>query len=646
MRTKQNFVINNKRLMMEWDQDANEKEGLDPRVLTCGVSTKANWICSHCGYKWKTRISHRNEGSGCPKCKNTVASKEKSLQTLFPVIAKEWNYKLNLITPDTVYPNSNLDYWWTCPNGHDYKMPANKRTGRNDGCPICSNKKVIPGINDLKSKYPELMEEWDKDKNDKLGLDPSKLSYGSKEKAFWKCKSKGHSWRAAIYSRTTGHTGCPKCNKELKTSYPEKIVAFYMSSLFNDVKENYTSKELGKLELDVFIPSLKIGIEYDGSRWHKTLKNDLKKDLLCDQLGITIIRIREEGCFIYESNSFKLYVKDKNNKDLQNAITEIIKYINKKQGTNLTCDIDIERDSATILAKVLTKIKENSIGNSSLIDEWDWEANKGIDPYYVSLFSNKPYWWKCKKSKHKWKASAGHRASGRNCPYCSGQKVLEGFNDLQSQFPRVAEDFDKTKNTKLPNQISSKSNKKYWWKCTICGHEWKTSVYVRTAMSCGCPNCAKKIIANKLIKRKLKQVGSLQDTNPQLALEFHPEKNGNLKPTDITAGSDKPVWWKCLKCGYEWKQAPGIRKQGAGCPHCSGRVPMPGLDDLLTMNPQLCQDWDYSKNELPPSQYLPHSGKQVYWKCHICGYEWEEKIHSRSIGSKCKKCGFKIEKKV
>ena len=643
MYQKLGFVIDNKELMLDWDYAKNDAEGLDPNVLTCGSTKIAHWKCHICGNEYTTRIERKSKGSKCKKClakELTIAPKERSLKTLFPDIAKEWNYKLNLMTPDTVYPNSNLPYWWTCPNGHDYQMPASKRTGRNDGCPICSNKIVVAGINDLQSNYPELMEEWDKEKNDEIGLDPSKISYGSKERAFWKCKSKGHTWRAAIYSRTTGRTGCPKCNKELKTSYPEKIVAYYMSSLFEDVKENYTYEDLGKLELDVYIPSLKIGIEYDGSRWHKTLKNDLKKDLLCNQLGIKMIRVREVGCFEYESNSLKLHIKEKNDKDLEKAIIEIVNYINKEFEMNLVCDINIERDGAVILSKVLTRIKQNSIGNSPLIDEWDWIKNEGIDPNFVALFSNKKYWWKCKEHNHSWKASPSHRARGRNCPYCSGQKVLEGFNDLQSQFQDIAKEWDQSKNNKKPNEVTSKSNKSYWWICSKCGHKWKTRIYVRTAMGCGCPKCSGKEAGKKNRARKVQTIGSLRQTNPELAAEFHPTRNGELTPDNITAGSNQPIWWLCSKCNYAWKQAPGIRKQGAGCPHCAGRVPFTGVDDLLTINPDLCKEWDYSKNKILPSEVLPGSGEKVWWNCSKCGNNWQTEVRVRAIlGCGCPKCG-------
>ena len=48
-------------------------------------------------------------------------------------------------------------------------------------------------------------------------------------------------------------------------------------------------KYLSKKEIDIFIPSLKIGIEYDGKNWHKDFNKDLKKDKLCKDNGIDLI---------------------------------------------------------------------------------------------------------------------------------------------------------------------------------------------------------------------------------------------------------------------------------------------------------------------------------------------------------------------
>ena len=423
MKSKYSLVINDDRLMKEWDWDKNNAACFDPHKLTCGSSKRVFWKCSICGNEWQTRISHRNDGSGCKKCKDrqlATCNEEESLATLYPKIAKEWDYDKNNVLPSTVYPLSNLKYHWICHLGHPYEDSASHRVERNSGCPYCSGKKILVGFNDLQTTHPELMKDWDWDKNNEKGLSPTKVSKGSHKKAFWKCE-RGHTWVAAIYSRANGNRGCPECNAELRTSYPEKIVSYYISKLFPDSLDNYRDKKLNKYELDIFIPSLKVGIEYDGARWHKNIDNDLKKDELCSKYGITLFRIREEKCLLYESGSIKVYVKSKNMNDLKSAIYKIANYINVKFNTHLSLDIDIDRDSPLILSRTLSLIKSNSIINTPLMKSWDWNKNKGINPLYIPRFSNRKFMWKCSKCGYEWRASAAHRSKGRGCAKCAGQ---------------------------------------------------------------------------------------------------------------------------------------------------------------------------------------------------------------------------------
>ena len=91
--------------------------------------------------------------------------------------------------------------------GHSWEAMVSARTGKYKiGCPFCSNKKVLPGYNDLETKYPELCREWNYEKNDLL---PSDVVCGSGKKVWWKCAA-GHEWQAVIANRVQG-AGCKVC---------------------------------------------------------------------------------------------------------------------------------------------------------------------------------------------------------------------------------------------------------------------------------------------------------------------------------------------------------------------------------------------------------------------------------------------------
>lgn len=123
--------------------------------------------------------------------------------------------------------------------------------------------------------------------------------------------------------------------------------------------------------------------------------------------------------------------------------------------------------------------------------EWDTARNAPLTPEQVSPYSNRRVWWRCALG-HEWKTAVytrTHAASG--CPYCSGHKVLAGFNDLVTLVPEVAAQWHPTRNGTLTPQMVTPGSKKYaWWLCPE-GHVWRAIIGSRAgARRCGCPVCA------------------------------------------------------------------------------------------------------------------------------------------------------------
>ena len=138
------------------------------------------------------------------------------LSSKYPLLLKQWDYDKNNkdnIYPDKVSPGSNKKVWWKCEKGHSYKQGIYSKV-KGSSCPFCSNKKILKGYNDLASLKPELLKEWDYEKNNQLGIFPENVSLGSSKKVWWKCE-KGHSWKVAINKRTIGHR-CPYCTNKIK----------------------------------------------------------------------------------------------------------------------------------------------------------------------------------------------------------------------------------------------------------------------------------------------------------------------------------------------------------------------------------------------------------------------------------------------
>lgn len=133
----------------------------------------------------------------------------------------EWDYEKNgSIDPRDIPDHSNKKYFWRCPKGHPSYCTSVSHRSRGNGCPVCSNHKIIKGINDFESLHPELMGEWMWEENDSEHLKPDTISQGSGRIAWWKCKTCGNSWKASIVNRARKHSGCPYCaNLKVKKGF-------------------------------------------------------------------------------------------------------------------------------------------------------------------------------------------------------------------------------------------------------------------------------------------------------------------------------------------------------------------------------------------------------------------------------------------
>ncbi|MBE6630455.1 MAG: hypothetical protein E7624_06365 [Ruminococcaceae bacterium] len=551
--------------------------------------------------------------------------KEKKYVIDNPVLMEEWNWKKNNeldLYPNTLTCGSNKKAWWKCSKGHEWQATINHRNNSR-GCPICSNKKVLAGYNDLSTLNPTLASEWNYEKN--MDLKPENFTANSGEKVWWKC-DKGHEWQATIASRNNGRN-CPMCSSEMNTSFPEYAILFYIKK--HGIETIHSYKEKG-YELDIYIPSIKIAIEYDGYFYHKNkTKKDLEKNLKCKKDGIKLYRIREG---LPSLNDYSIdYLVDKNQKDLGEVIQKVISKI-----VGFTIDIDLKRDAIEIENLREYSEKENSLlyVNPEIAKEWNYEKNGALKPEHVLINSNKKVWWKCSKG-HEWQATIASRNSGNNCPYCSGRNTVKGYNDLATLNQTLTSEWNYEKNGDLsPEDYTANSGKKVWWKCDK-GHEWQATIFNRNNGR-RCPICSNKQV--------LKGYNDLANTNPQLAKEWNYEKNGDLKPQDFTLNSNKKVWWKCEK-GHEWQAIIANRNKGSGCPYCSGRYAIKGKTDLATINPTLAKEWNYEKNgDLKPENFTANSGKKVWWKCSK-GHEWQATIANRNIGNGCPICYKEKRKK-
>ena len=617
------YVSDNAQLMAEWDWEKNNK--LDPTTLMLGSGKKVWWKCAN-GHEWEANPKNRSYGTSCPYCTNRKILKGyNDLQTINPRLAKEWNHEKNAsLKPEYFTTNSGKKVWWKCENGHEWEATIDSRN-RGNKCPYCSGHKVLYGYNDLQTVNPNLADEWNYEKN--IQIKPQDFTASSGKKVWWKCKM-GHEWQSIIASRNKG-IGCPVCNSEKNTSFPEFVILYYLSQYGLDVIHSY--KEQG-YELDIYIPSKKIAIEYDGYFWHQNkINKDLEKNKKCKKDNIKLYRIRE-GLPALNDTSLD-YIIQRDQKDfeiiLKTILCEII-------GMDITIDVDIKRDELLIENQREHIQKETSLLCifPKVSAEWNYIKNGNLRPEYFTGNSHKKVWWKCSEG-HEWQAAIYHRSKGQKCPYCSGEKVLPGYNDLKTINPSLANEWNYEKNIKIkPEDFTANSGIKVWWKCSK-NHEWQSTIDNRNKGH-GCPYCAG--------QKALSGLNDLETINPALIEEWNFQKNGKLKPSNFTANSGIKVWWICSK-GHEWEARISDRNKGKKCPYCTNRKILKGFNDLQTVNPILASEWNFIKNDgLTPSDIIPGSEKIVWWKCSR-GHEWEARINSRNKGAGCPECAKEKRKK-
>lgn len=426
------------------------------------------------------------------------------LATLYPEIARQWHPTLNGdLTPDRVAAHCNTKHHWLCEKGHDYGASPGKRVS-GTGCPYCSNKRVLKGFNDLQTVYPELAVEWDYDLN--VG-GPEDYVFGSTYRAHWICAGCGRRWEAKICDRAASkHKTCAKC----------------------------ASKKRGKA-------------------FHERA-------------------LKKSGC----------------------------------------------------------------ITDPLLLKEWDYETN-AKDPEWYTPKNNKSVSWICSVCGGRYKAAIYHRTTtGQGCPYCSNKRVLKGFNDLKTTYPELASEWDYEANDKDPEDYTYGSTETAHWVCSVCGNKWEAKIRDRVKSKCKtCPECTKKKRGESKHEHALKNSGCI--TDPLLLKEWDYEKN-EKGPESYTPKSNESVFWICSMCGHRYPAKISNRAIGRGCPCCAGNVVVPGINDLATTHPQLAAEWHPTKNgDLKPTDVTYGRADVIWWLCPE-GHAYQASLNHRSSGTNCPKC--------
>lgn len=542
-------------LAAQWDSRKNAP--ITPSDVSVGSGRSFWWLCDQ-GHSWKASVGNRaGLERGCPYCAGKkVLQGYNDLFTTRPDLSSEWDsLKNGSLNPSTLTKGSNVSVWWLCPVGHSFESSPNSR--QKSGCPYCANKKVLPGFNDLATKRPELVEIWDRKRNE---CGPEEFFPQSRELAWWTCRM-GHSWQRSPAKQKNAE--CPACAGHLLS--------------------------LGRNDFKSLFPS-----EF----------SEIVSDISGSPVGDDI-RAHSDKHVIWECGEGHRY---------QARISD------RARGTN--CPYCGNK-------KVLVGFNDFAFTHPALAKTLD-EALAGFSAHEVTSGSNKLGVWVCSLG-HSWKSRVYSRIK-HGCPVCTGRKIVAGVNDLETLRPNLAASWDYEKNISSPSSVSPHSSRRFHWKCDQ-GHSSQSAPGSRK--SGGCPVCSNKVLS----------VGhnDLKSTNPDLASQWHPERNGNVTPEMVMEGGAKSYWWLC-PLGHEWFASLTNRRK-TNCPVCANRQVLRGFNDLSSLFPKVARQWHPTKNQgIGPESVIPRSQKKYWWVCQE-GHEWEAVVASRLRHGcpKCAKFGFDPE---
>jgi predicted nucleic acid-binding Zn-ribbon protein len=423
--------------------------------------------------------------------------------------------------------------------------------------------------NSLAALYPALAAEWEATRNGILV--PEFTAPASNRKVWWVCSKCQHLWQARVSSRTRGH-GCPACGR--RASGKARSIPGPGESL---------AEKFPEVAAD----------------WHPTRNGDLTPS----DVG-------------YASNKMVWWQCHVCGHEWQRQV----------------CGRTQHRSSCPQCARTAQAVPKagNSLAERcpEVAEEWHLTRNGDLTPSDVSFSKKAKAWWKCSGCGHEWLAVIGNRVHWPGCPNCGRNgrrrhsRDMSGASDdgkqesrkkkraptpaplpgrsFAERFPEPAADWHPTRNGELTaDQVSCASNRRAWWLCSTCGHEWSAVINSR-GQGAGCPDCKRRTIGQK---NALPKPGhSFAERFPDIAAEWHSERNQPLTPEQVAAKSGRRVWWRCRTCEHEWEAPVYSRANGFGCKACAtrlaavvNRAPKPS-QSLAERDPEIAAQWHPTLN--------------------------------------------------
>ena len=585
-------------IMTELDEEKNKAEGISIKGEGVGSKKIVNWKCSICGRKFDmaivARVKKQKDGSyRFVSCRHNDYVKH--LRDKTPMasdvskIIKFWDNEKNSLDPKKTPANSTEKAFWKCKKcGYEWSTLITSRYHGNDKCPCCeTGKKIYPGVNDIVTLVPEIMTEWDEEKNKKEGISIVGEGVESKKMANWKCPVCGKRFRKIIgfrvYRLENGSyqfRPCTHGNNVPKVSDIPELMKFWdkNKNILNPEETPINSKE------KAFWKCKKCGYEWKSSISTRYGSSD--KCMCCDYRKVIRPGINDVATLIPEIMTE--WDEEKNKKE---GISIAGEGIGSRTKAYWKCPICGKESYIAIGSRIIKKkdgtyhfrscLHKNNIKVSEvpeLMRFWDGDKNT-LDPSKTISSSHSRAFWKCKKCGYEWETTISSRNNDHGkCICCElNQVTKKGVNDFFSILPEAKKFYNYEKNKDLdPYSHGLRSKKtKFWWKCPKCGYEWQNSFawqvegsYANNNLKfSGCPFCNTRNITPG--------VDSFKALHPDIMNEWLDLPNSFLADPDRVSDKSKiKVWWCCLQ-GHHYSMSISDRlmyqkRHKESCPYCKG----------------------------------------------------------------------------
>jgi hypothetical protein len=595
--------------MAFWDHARNKD--LRPEAYSFGCPDVVYWCCPESAdHFWKQSVSDfLKRQTDCMTCARKPVVESYRLSTRFPLLAREWHPMFNNhLSPDTVSALSTRVAWWKCStNGnHVFCAPIRSRTEDGLACPFCAGGSIDKSQS-FAAIRQHLVSHWDLEKNHLLR--PDCVAANSPVIVHFICPEtshleKPHTIRTSIQKATNEDLDCVGCRKENNRYESLAVTNPHVARQWHQQKNGDLEPE------DVTAGSAmlvwwKCAVATD-HEWRCAVNVRTAKDSGCPFCS---------GLKTSSTRSFAVdqpYLLDEWHKTKNRGIDpyaipssyEFKVFWRCPQNTKHVWEATVRErvfhgsDCPVCASHVVTPDNCLATLYPEVAALWHPTKNGALTPHDVTPGSGRRAFFQCKRfAEHFWEVAVANRPT--DCPKCISYRH-DKKSSLKGLFPKVARQWHPTRNGPVtPDCVSPYSNKKFWWLCSDNpDHEWQSLVYNRTKLGSGCLICSGNIITKE---------NSLAALHPKIAAQWHKEKNGALKPSQLAPRSGKKIWWKCKEGpDHEWQCSPGDRVgYSTGCPFCAGR----GFSVTQTLDhtyPEIAKQWHPVKNgKISPSSVKP-----------------------------------------